>query len=265
MLELQLLALNTLAACCGRVNDSGKNNGGLTTEEATALLSAAVSLLQSYATRSRPVEDAAHCRLYAALIRALQAAIGDTRQAWVVRAAMLVEGLQRFLTYGVQASLAAAAAVPTAVAAATTVAAIASSPADGGGSSGRYRPPHLRRHESKADGGLGWSDSDVSDTEHGAGASAWGAASGTASATAVVDRFRSSRVRVAVLSCIQAMAKSDPRAMHSHWSALLPLQNPLQPRPLTPNLITVLLFDPLTKVRGQQGRFLSIAIIKYIF
>ncbi|GLC35771.1 hypothetical protein PLESTB_000492500 [Pleodorina starrii] len=246
VLELQVLALNTLAACCGRAGTgtgaaSGAGAGGLTVHEAGALLSAAVSLLQACASRSRPVEDAAHSRLYAALVRALQAAIGEVKQAWVARAAMLVEGLQRFLTYGVQASLTAAAA------------AAAPAAPDGAGAGGRYRPPHLRRRESQTDGGGGgggsaWSDSDVSDSEH-TGGGGGGSSAGAGSGAAVVDRFRSSRVRLAALSCIQAMAKSDPRAMHVHWSALLPLQAPLQQRPLTPHLITVLLYDPLIKVR----------------
>ncbi|GFR41288.1 hypothetical protein Agub_g1803, partial [Astrephomene gubernaculifera] len=155
------------------------------------------------------------------------------------------------------------------------------------------RPPHLRRRESQADGGGGGgsssaycSDSDMSDTEYtggsaltlglatsssisaGSGAAtaptaASGAAAGAAAAAAaggggvVVDRFRSSRVRLAALSCIQAMARSDPRALHAHWSALLPLHSPLQPRPLTPHLLTVLLYDPLAKVRALAASTLA--------
>ncbi|GLI68841.1 hypothetical protein VaNZ11_013384, partial [Volvox africanus] len=250
-LEMQILALTALGACCSRTAGSGGSSGsGLTTDEIAALLSAAVSLLQSCASRSRPIEDAAHSRMYAALVRVLQLAIGEARQTWVARAALLVEGLQRFLTYGVQASIAAAAPLVSSPSPASGL----PQPTETNG--GRYRPPHLRRRESQADGGLAWSDSDMSDTEHGGGASSTAMGSGAGS-MAVVDKFRSARVRQAALTCIQAMAKGDPRAMHTHWSALLPLQNPLQPRPLTPHLITVLLYDPLTKVRALAAATIS--------
>ncbi len=57
------------------------------------------------------------------------------------------------------------------------------------------------------------------------------------------------RVRLSALLCLQSMAKSDSRAMQPHWTALLPVQQPLQPRPLAPHLVTVLLWDPVQKVR----------------
>ncbi len=45
------------------------------------------------------------------------------------------------------------------------------------------------------------------------------------------------------------MAKTDSRALHAYWTLLLPVQQPLQPRPLVPHLITVLVHDPVPKVR----------------
>ena len=63
-------------------------------------------------------------------------------------------------------------------------------------------------------------------------------------------RFKSSRVRLGVLQCLQAMAKADSRALHLHWTALLPLQQPLLPRPALPHLLTMVLHDPVAKVRG---------------
>ncbi len=66
--------------------------------------------------------------------------------------------------------------------------------------------------------------------------------------TRMNSRFRSSKVRLAVLQCLQSMAKSDSKALHSLWTSILPVQQPLQPRPLSPNLVTVLLFDPVPKV-----------------
>ena len=61
-------------------------------------------------------------------------------------------------------------------------------------------------------------------------------------------RFKSSRVRLGLLQCLQAMAKSDSRALHQHWTALLPLQQPLQRRPASPHLLTLVLYDPIPKV-----------------
>ncbi|PNH12673.1 HEAT repeat-containing protein 6 [Tetrabaena socialis] len=279
LLESQCIALATLAACCTRQlgpappgasaspADGSSTGAGLSVEEVGSFLAAAASLLQACALRSRPVEDAAHSRLYAALARAVQAAVAEGRAAWVPRAALLAEGLQRFLTYGVQATLAATtAAAAGAGAAQPAAAAAAGSPAPaaaaapGGGGGNRYCPPHLRRRRESAADGAACSDSDMSDTEHSAppsrsastsGAAAPGLGLGSAGlGGGAVDRFRSSRVRLAALSCVQEMVKGDPRALQPHWAALLPLQSPLQLRPLTPHLLTVLLYDPLIKVRA---------------
>ena len=62
-------------------------------------------------------------------------------------------------------------------------------------------------------------------------------------------RFKSSRVRLGLLQCLQAMAKSDSRALHQHWTSLLPLQQPTQQRP-TPHLVSMVLNDPVPKVRA---------------
>ncbi len=65
-------------------------------------------------------------------------------------------------------------------------------------------------------------------------------------------RSGAGRVRLGALLCLQAMARADSRALHPHWTSLLPVQQPLQPRPLLPHLLTVLLYDPQPKVR-QNG------------
>ncbi|KAJ9525500.1 hypothetical protein QJQ45_003280 [Haematococcus lacustris] len=117
-------------------------------------------------------------------------------------------------------------------------------------SGGAYCPPHLRRQKaarSSSEEQGACSDSDASDSE---GAAGQGQGVGS-------DRFNSSRVRLALLSVLQAMAKGDSRALHPHWTSLLPVQQPLQPRPLTPHLITVLLHDPQPKVRSLAASALS--------
>jgi uncharacterized membrane protein YgcG len=63
------------------------------------------------------------------------------------------------------------------------------------------------------------------------------------------DPIRSYRVRVALLQLLQALAQADAKLLHPYLAALLPSQQPLQPRPLSPHLLTVLLYDPCNKVR----------------
>lgn len=57
------------------------------------------------------------------------------------------------------------------------------------------------------------------------------------------DRFRSLRVRLAALSIIQSMALIDRKKLHQHWLHLLPCGQPLQRTPITPHLVTAMLFD----------------------
>lgn len=63
------------------------------------------------------------------------------------------------------------------------------------------------------------------------------------------DPIKGIRVRLALLLCLQTLAKSDCRALHPHWSLIFPVQSPLQPRPLSPTVVTAMLFDPSPKVR----------------
>lgn len=64
------------------------------------------------------------------------------------------------------------------------------------------------------------------------------------------DLIWAQRVRVALLQLLQVLVQSDPKALHPYWPALLPSQAPLAPKPLSPHLIMVLLYDPSDKVRG---------------
>ncbi len=58
------------------------------------------------------------------------------------------------------------------------------------------------------------SDSDSSDTEGGA----WG--------SGAVDRYKSSRVRLTALHCVQLLTKADPKLLHAFWTVLLPTADP---------------------------------------
>jgi hypothetical protein len=63
------------------------------------------------------------------------------------------------------------------------------------------------------------------------------------------DPIKAVRVRAALLQLLQVLVQADPKALHPYWSALLPSQAPLQQTPLSPHLLTMLLYDPSDKVR----------------
>lgn len=89
--------------------------------------------------------------------------------------------------------------------------------------SGPYRPPHVRKQNqskdstsfSKSDIDYMSSDSDLSDSD--------GSAKG-------ISNFRSSKVRVAAIVCIQDLCRSDPKSFTVQWSILLPSSDVLQAR-----------------------------------
>ncbi|XP_071692294.1 uncharacterized protein [Rutidosis leptorrhynchoides] len=108
--------------------------------------------------------------------------------------------------------------------------------------SGPYRPPHVRKKNqlkdfnssSTMDIDYMSSDSDVSDSD--------GSSRG-------VGNFRSSKVRVAAIVCIQDLCRSDPKSFTAQWTILLPSTDALQARKYEANLMTCLLFDPYLKAR----------------
>ncbi|KAK9806281.1 hypothetical protein WJX72_008421 [[Myrmecia] bisecta] len=74
------------------------------------------------------------------------------------------------------------------------------------------------------------------------------------------DRFKSSRVRLAALNCLQVLAKADGKALHPHWTALLPVHTPLSNRPGTASLMDVVVNDPLAKVRATAAATVSVLL-----
>ncbi|KAF8069477.1 hypothetical protein HT031_001593 [Scenedesmus sp. PABB004] len=156
----------------------------------------------------------------------------------------------------------------------------AAGPADG--TKVRYVPPHLRAAGEVCDGGAAaqpgrkqpqqelsdeseWSDASDGEapaglrlSSSGGGLAARGRrAAGRRSQHALGgeaqalpgDAIKAHRVRVALLALLQGLACADPRALHPYLPALLPSQQPLARRPLSPHLLTVLLHDPCDKAR----------------
>ncbi|KAM0015636.1 putative armadillo-like helical protein [Helianthus debilis subsp. tardiflorus] len=121
--------------------------------------------------------------------------------------------------------------------------------------SGAYVPPHVRKKNqlkdsnslSTSDGPRGTldymsSDSDLSDSD--------GSAKG-------IGNFRSSKVRVAAIVCIQDLCRSDPKSFAAQWTILLPSSDVLQARRYEANLMTCLLFDPYLKARIASASTLT--------
>ncbi|KAL4570566.1 hypothetical protein LXL04_026222 [Taraxacum kok-saghyz] len=124
-----------------------------------------------------------------------------------------------------------------------------------GSSSGPYRPPHARKQiqkgiqskDSKFDflpANIDYmsSDSDFSDSD--------GSVKGTGS-------FRTSKVRVAAIVCIQDLCRSDPKSFTAQWTILLPSSDVLQARRYEANLMTCLLYDPYLKARIASASTLA--------
>ncbi|XP_065016036.1 uncharacterized protein LOC103990444 isoform X5 [Musa acuminata AAA Group] len=122
---------------------------------------------------------------------------------------------------------------------------------------GPYKPPHLRKKDGPTNDtldaqcssdhvpskyGFTSSDSDHSDSD---------------GSSKHIDRFRSSKVRLAALTCIQDLCHADPKSLTSLWMLLLPENDVLQSRKFEANLMTCLLFDPIIKVRIESTSVLA--------
>ncbi|KAI3787534.1 hypothetical protein L1987_42072 [Smallanthus sonchifolius] len=130
---------------------------------------------------------------------------------------------------------------------------LSSQPAES--NSGPYVPPHVRKkNQSKNSNSLSIldcphgpmdymsSDSDLSDSD--------GSAKG-------ISNFRSSKVRVAAIVCIQDLCRSDPKSFTAQWIILLPSSDVLQARRYEANLMTCLLYDPYLKARIASASTLA--------
>ncbi|GAX75458.1 hypothetical protein CEUSTIGMA_g2901.t1 [Chlamydomonas eustigma] len=242
-------------------------------------------------------EDNLHSRHIAAIIRTLSAVLVESRGTWVHHTAPLVEGFRCLMQYGTASTgmeNTLKIQVPAKmlnVPEERCLAAAMSVPSAASGRS-RYLPPHMRAKAVQSTGESSGSEISTTSTSEAlissstAVTSSWthshmsGARRSSSSAEVVPtsaeegssaadrhatlgsaasldDRFKSSKVRLGVLQCLQTMAKSDSRALHPHWTSLLPTHQPLLPRPAAVHLITMLLYDPIPKVRSMAATTIS--------
>eukprot|EP01114_Cavostelium_apophysatum_P019226 TRINITY_DN6139_c0_g1_i1.p1 TRINITY_DN6139_c0_g1~~TRINITY_DN6139_c0_g1_i1.p1 ORF type:complete len:1037 (+),score=195.16 TRINITY_DN6139_c0_g1_i1:31-3111(+) len=68
-----------------------------------------------------------------------------------------------------------------------------------------------------------------------------------------VDRHYTWKVRLHALTCVAAIAKSSPKTFYPYWSVFIPSS----PHPLNPSLFSVILHDPVSRVRGVGASTLS--------
>ncbi|KAK9841854.1 hypothetical protein WJX81_007459 [Elliptochloris bilobata] len=168
--------------------------------------------------RATPAAGAAAARQFCALLRALAAVLAEARSNDGLSLGSLLGCLAKFWTYGVSACGASGAAWPS-----------GSVPSRQCGATFAEREPRSR-----------WSsDSEASDSE-GAGVGAGG-------------RTAAARARLAALSCMQALARADCKALHAHWAALLPVATPLAGRAQGATLMDAAARDPSPRVRASAA------------
>lgn len=245
--------------------------------------SAAVGALEACLGRSfRPVEDARASRFYATLLRCLNTAIMEGRGCHVPLLNKLAILLPRFFLYGVH-STSVTAAPSTGVGKAEvkywdTRPSQSVLKVEGSQNAvavkSAYVPPHVRLNKAKAVRPLasnsedqrsrpregrdsGWRESEESSSETDTSDMENGTASG---GTFPADLHRSSRVRTAALNTIQAIVRSDVKAVQPHICSFLPLNSPLQQHPRSPSLVTVLLYDPHAKVRSCAATAIGLLV-----
>ncbi|CAL8466624.1 g6160 [Coccomyxa elongata] len=128
-----------------------------------------------------------------------------------------------------------------------------------------YQPPHARRRSSQnlppctmSTPGTNTSN----DESQNAAAGSWRSEDGDCSSASDASDCENSagagashtcRVRLAALSCLQALAKADCKALHPHWVVLLPVHGPLARRPDSLTLMDALVNDPIPKVRAATA------------
>eukprot|EP00891_Asterochloris_glomerata_P009277 jgi/Astpho2/9277/Aster-x0847 len=243
-----------LAVCCSKSPDRPP----LVTLQHIAQASMAV--LEAALSGPAPIESRPASQLYAAALRALLAGLSEAKGQPGVGLLSLLGCLQKLLTFCARP-------------AATSSAPLQRSPVNSGGlvagswvarqvpsrscspqQKARYQPPHLRRQSSSSSG---WSDS--SDTESqasnsDAGSDSDGSIWSRVGAAGTRDRLGSSRVRLAVLSCIQVLVKADCKLLHQHYAGLLlPVHSALAGRRSAATLMDAVVSDPSAKVRAAAA------------
>ncbi|KAK1273182.1 hypothetical protein QJS04_geneDACA013201 [Acorus gramineus] len=221
-------------------------------------------LMDFIASKNVLIEDYIMSRFYTSLLHCLHLVLADPKGPLSEHVAGLVASLQLFFTYGVSNRSAYVFGTSDSKDKEVDSPIMKSRLVEPTRSDcGRYRPPHLRKRE-----GNGvhvpkfWgSESSVRHEPSGFGsASSDSEQSDGDGFVKDMDRFRSSKARIAALICIQDLCQADPKSLIALWTMLLPTNDVLKPRKYQENLMTCLLFDPILKTRIASASTLALML-----
>nr|GEU72704.1 hypothetical protein [Tanacetum cinerariifolium] len=239
--EIQTIAFTMISEVFSRVGTS------LPADHWQSTIDAFKSIMDALASKGPLLENNVMDRFYTSLLQSLHLVLVNAKRPLQDHVAGFVAALRMFLGYGL-ASKSQNVLPVGAYKKDVRVTSLNSQLAES--SSGRYRPPHVRKQNqikdpssaSKLDLDYMSSDSDLSDSD--------GSTKGS-------GNFRSSKVRVAAIVCIQDLCRSDPKSFTAQWTILLPSSDVLQARRYEANLMTCLLFDPHLKARIASASTLA--------
>ncbi|GJU17487.1 HEAT repeat-containing protein 6 isoform X1 [Tanacetum coccineum] len=239
--EIQTTAFTMISEVFSRVGTS------LPADHWQSTVDAFKSIMDALTNKGPLLENNVMDRYYTSLLQSLHLVLVNAKRPLQDHVAGFVAALRMFLGYGL-ASKSQNVLPAGAYKKDVRVTSLNTQPAES--SSGRYRPPHVRKQNqikdpsssSKLDLDYMSSDSDLSDSD--------GSTKGSVN-------FRSSKVRVAAIVCIQDLCRSDPKSFTAQWTILLPSSDVLQARRYEANLMTCLLFDPHLKARIASASTLA--------
>ncbi|XP_076881431.1 uncharacterized protein LOC143529544 [Bidens hawaiensis] len=189
------------------------------------------NIMDALASKGLLVENNVMDRFYTSVLQCLHLVLINAKGSVQDHVAGFVAALRMFFNYGLTNK-------PQTVYKEFRTTSLNSQSAES--NSGAYVPPHARKKNQSND--YMSSDSDLSDSD--------GSVKGT-------SNFRSSKVRVAAVVCIQDLCRSDPKSFTAQWTILLPSSDVLQARRYEANLMTCLLFDPYLKARIASASTLA--------
>ncbi|KAK1303091.1 hypothetical protein QJS10_CPB11g01898 [Acorus calamus] len=223
-------------------------------------------LMDFIASKNVLIEDYIMSRFYTSLLHCLHLVLADPKGPLSEHVAGLVASLQLFFTYGLSNRSAYVFGTSDSKDKEVDSPIIKSRVVEPTRSDcGRYRPPHLRKREENSvhvpKTKFWGSESSVRDVPSGFGsASSDSEQSDSDGFVKDMDRFRSSKARIAALICIQDLCQADPKSLTALWTMLLPTNDVLKPRKYQENLMTCLLFDPVLKTRIASASTLALML-----
>ncbi|XP_008813546.2 HEAT repeat-containing protein 6 isoform X2 [Phoenix dactylifera] len=221
-------------------------------------------LMDFLASKNLIVENNAMSRFYTTLFNCLHLVLSEPKGSLSEHVAGFVATLQMFFMYGLPSR----SSLPPATTGSKDKS--FSSPDMKSGQldcrqseHGRYRPPHLRKREGTKINLVDAQSSSVSEPSKYGFASSDSDHSDSDGLVKDGDRYRTSKVRLAAIICIQDLCHADPKWLTSLWTLLLPENDVLQQRKYQATLMTCLIFDPVIKIRIESATTIAAMLDKH--